>query len=228
MEKLFPDSIHQVYEAEKSQEQIIVAAIPSVVGFLRPDYETYNNTSGSGFILDNQGTILTAHHVYEQHQEKWHNSKNISLLTDEGIISYSGLELVVGDEEQDYAILKSPRLAGRGGIPISKSPSLTYDKPYYMVGYPHAYRHFPYHFQCAVSIGQRKVEENPFPEIQREYLWCSIMAGFSGAPILDTKGFARAIALSGFVSFTSGDNADVLPLSAIDNIVRKIFSESGS
>ena len=213
MERMFPDSIHQVFKASASQEPVVKMALPSIIGFLCPDYKTYNNPSGSGFVSDNQGTVITAYHVYEDRTKEWNGSENIALLTLDGVLPHSGLEFLFGDRKEDFAILRTPKLKGQG-IRISKTPYLTYEAPYYMIGYPYVYRHFPYNFECAVSIGQRK-KGKPILGLNREFLWCSIFAGFSGAPILDTKGFVRAIAIACLISFTKTDYADILPLSVL-------------
>ncbi len=214
MERSSSESNFVICKAKEFDNDMVQSALPSIIGFLEPNYPGNGDSSGSGFVLDDNGTILTAYHVYENISRKWGSTNAISLLTNEGVLSYSNMKFINGDKEEDYAILKTQKLAGRGGIPISNSQFLSYDKPYYLIGYPYSFRDFPYHFQCAVSIGEKKLQKNIYPEVHREFLTCRIWGGFSGAPIIDTEGFARAIVIAGTMSLTSGE-ADILPLNAI-------------
>ena len=176
----------------------------------------YDSTEsgGSGFLVDNRGTLITACHVLRNRVEEWGKLEAVP-VSFRGQSIVSGLSLIEANPEKDYAILRSDKLSGAPHLSIGKRDKLN-KGTYWVFGYPSSFDGFPFRKTLAESRGEFIEEEarsQPFPY---QHLSCAIWNGFSGGPVVDANGLVRGITIAGTISRTTNDFANILPLSEID------------
>lgn len=178
---------------------------------------SYNATEsgGSGFLIDNRGTLITACHVLKNRVEEWGKLEAVP-VSFRGQSIVNGLSLIEANPEKDYAILRSDKLSGTPHLSIGKKDKL--DKgAYWVFGYPSSFDDFPFRKTLAVSRGEFVGEEARLSQpLFRQHLSCAIWNGFSGGPVVDANGLIRGIAIAGTISRTASDIADILPLSEVN------------
>jgi S1-C subfamily serine protease len=172
-----------------------------------------SDSSGSGFILDNQGHILTNQHVVQGAQRL-----EVSLADGTKWIA----KLVGADPQTDLAVLriKAPSEA-LIVLPLGDSSSLQVGQRVLAIGNPFGLEHslsagIISSLRKIVKAGAREIED----VIQTD---AAINPGNSGGPLLDSEG--RVIGINTAIFSTSGGNIGIgfaIPINTAKRVVADI------
>lgn len=201
----------------------IYRAAPFVLSLLDKRYFGTGEVKGTGFVVGEQGLVLTANHIYMDRVEEWGDIRKVPVMI-EGEIVDPHFKLVTQNKKQDYVTLFSNELVG-GGLNVAQELGLQEDGPYFWLGYPDRLNgtpeDFPHHEEIAIGIGEKLDKTFNFYSregIMRQFLRGGAWSGFSGSPVLDKDGKIRAMCVSASISRTEDDYFDVLPIGAVEGI----------
>lgn len=209
---------------EKTTIDIFKNAAPSVVyiytrtqgsGFFGEDTRTRSGT-GSGFVWDRAGHIITNHHVVNGAQE-------IFVRFDQGDILRAAL--VGSSPDHDLAVLRvSASARDLAPIPVGKSGDLAIGQSVYAIGNP-------FGLNRTLTTGIVSSLDRTLPTrsgreisgvIQTD---AAINPGNSGGPLIDSAG--RLIGVNTAIASRSGSSAGIgfaVPVDTVNKVVPQIIS----
>jgi serine protease Do len=164
-------------------------------------YYQYKISSGTGFVINGDGHVVTNEHVVR-------GCKSISILTPNGEESAS---LVAADPKNDLALLKTPYLSKKVAPLRWNIRDLNVGSPVIVMGFPGeqgASGHEQYKKTHVVSL------TGPSGEAQWIQLASVASKGNSGGPVLDTSGNVIAV-ISGMALTYQVDSAGKLSNQAV-------------
>ncbi len=173
-------TVSDIYKQEGPGVVFIQARGTSSESPFGPPGERGGTATGSGFVVDKEGTVITNAHVVE-------GSQNVSArFEEEG--EFVDAKVVGRDPSTDIAVLKiDPDKAKLQPIPLGKSSEVEVGDPVVAIGNP-------FGFTRTVTTGivsalQRQIEApNGFPIRNIIQTDASINPGNSGGPLLDEDG----------------------------------------
>jgi serine protease Do len=175
----------------KSHIDLIKAAVATV---------TANKGRGSGFVISEDGTVVTAEHVVS-------GSKLVKVNLATGKECYG--EVVAASKQRDLAIIHLD-CTGLTPLPVSRQ-KLVEGGEVYAIGTPLSEK-LQFSVTRGVVSGVRKIDDLEY--IQSDV---TVLPGSSGGPLLDSKGNAVGVT-SGGVGIGVGVNF-FIPLTDIDKYV---------
>ena len=178
----------------KSHIDLIKAAVATI---------TANRGTGSGFVISEDGAVVTAEHVVS-------GSKFVKVNTASGKECYG--EVVAASKQRDLAIIRLD-CAGLTPLPVNRH-KLVEGGEVYAIGTPLSEK-LQFSVTKGVVSGIRKIDELDY--IQSDV---SVHPGSSGGPLLDSKGNAVGVTSLGIAagSVPVGLNF-FIPLADIDKYV---------
>lgn len=165
----------------KPPELMLETAMKGVVA-IRTETQT-GASSGSGFVIDSQGTILTNLHVIE-------GAERVTVKTKSGE-QFSNVRVVAYDRTRDLAIIKIPSF-GLSKIELANSDTVKIGSTVYSLGSPLG-------LEETVSRGivsGIRVMSNGVRVIQTD---SAVSPGNSGGPLVNSKGQAIGVVTFKFV-----------------------------
>lgn len=184
-------------DVELSAEEIYTKISPSVVEICAES--TTDTRTGTGFFLDDNGTVVTNYHVIESCQ--------IAKITLTNGSSYQVTAVKGYDANRDIAIL-STKCTISTPLSIRKTPANTGEKVYALgssLGLTGSLS------DGIVSAVNREVEGNSYIQTT-----APISQGNSGGPLVDAKGNVVGIICA---SFTDGQNLNLaIPINVLNNV----------
>jgi len=215
----------QVVDPEQRLIQLYQGSSPSVVNIttsvLRYDFffrAVPESGTGSGFVWDEQGHILTNYHVVEDAQD-------IEVSFDDDMVLPA--ELVGADPPNDIAVIKVAELpTGAGPLPLGDSLSLQVGQTVVAIGNPFG------QFQRTLTTGVISALDRTI-ELDEERILrgviqtdADINRGNSGGPLLDSKG--RVVGITSAIFSPTGSNAGVglaIPINKAKRLVPVLITE---
>src|SRR5712692_2075184 len=174
-----------------------------------------SDSSGSGFILDTQGHVLTNHHVVQGAQRL-----EVSLADGTKWIA----KLVGTDPQTDLAVLqiKAPSEA-LTLLPLGDSSSLQVGQKVLAIGNPFGLEHS---LSAGIISSLRKIVKTGAREIEDVIQTdAAINPGNSGGPLLDSEG--RVVGINTAIFSTSGGNMGIgfaIPINTAKRVVADILA----
>jgi len=207
-------SCSEVYETNVNSVVGITTSITTTNSF---GVRTQAAASGSGFILTEDGYILTNHHVIE-------NAASITATMYDGT-SYTA-ELIGFDESNDIAVLKV-NASGLAAVTIGDSDDLKVGNSVVAIGNPLGELTFSL-THGVISALDRKVTLSSKTTMDLIQTDCAINSGNSGGPLFNLYGEVIGITNAKYSSNSSGeasvDNIGfAIPINSILEIVRSII-----
>lgn len=141
---------------------------------------TANRGSGSGFVVSEDGTVLTAEHVIS-------GSKFVKVITAIGKECYG--EVVASNKQRDVAVVRVD-CTGLTALPISRE-QIVEGTEVFAIGTPLSEK-LQFSVTRGVVSGIRKIDEVDY--IQSDV---NVLPGSSGGPLLDSKGNVIGITSAG-------------------------------
>jgi len=173
-------TVSDIYKQEGPGVVFVQARGTSSESPFGPPGERGGTATGSGFVVDKEGTVITNAHVVE-------GSQNVSARFEEDG-EFVDAKVVGRDPSTDIAVLKiDPDKAKLQPIPLGKSADVEVGDPVVAIGNP-------FGFTRTVTTGivsalQRQIEApNGFPIRNIIQTDASINPGNSGGPLLDADG----------------------------------------
>jgi S1-C subfamily serine protease len=167
------------------------------------------NTRGSGFIVNPQGYILTAHHVVD-------GAKEIEVRLANGQRLRG--QILAADPQVDFAIVK---IDGERELPVlsfGDSDSLKVGELVGSLGYPFG-TESSLHLGIISRRGRRQNGSGAFDYVQTD---TGANAGESGGPLINMKGHVIGIVT---MASEKGTIGFAVPINVIKNMIPRILSE---
>lgn len=241
-----PDTV--IYEGERPQvdtmvntnsgqpmtpEQLYAANLPSCVGItVNTTVNIFGQTttsaaSGSGFVLTQDGYIVTNYHVIEE-------AVNDSSVTIE--VSFSNgdkytAKLVGGEKDNDVAVLKI-EATGLQPVTLGDSDQLVVGESVYAIGNPLGELTYTLTDGIVSALDRLITTSSKNANGQTETTTlnvlqtnCAINPGNSGGPLFDSYGNVVGIVSAKYTESTSGVSAEGLGFALPINDVKEIISD---
>ena len=133
---------------------------------------------GTGFLIDDQGTFITNHHVIA-------HARQVRVKLFDGTI-VEHVDLLVASEQEDIALLQIRTTAPLRPVPLGDSDAITVGERVVSIGNPLGLEHT---LTDGVVSARRMVEGRPMIQTS-----APISPGNSGGPLFDTHG--RVVGIS--------------------------------
>lgn len=230
-----------IYEQERPQVQTVVntnkgqpmepqelyaANLPSCVGITvsTTSVNIFGQTStsaasGSGFVLTQDGYIVTNYHVIEEAAEDSSVAIEASFANGD---KYTA-KLVGGEKDNDVAVLKI-EAAGLTPVTLGDSEKLVVGEAVYAIGNPLGELTFTY-TNGMVSALDRLISTGDSVTLNMLQTNCDINPGNSGGPLFDSYGNVIGITTAKYTQSASGVSAEGLGFAIPINDVKDIIAD---
>ena len=242
-----PDTV--IYEGERPQvdtmvnsnsgqpmtpEQLYAANLASCVGItVNTTVNIFGQTttsaaSGSGFVLTQDGYIVTNFHVIEEAVSDPSVDIQVSFANGD---KYTA-KLVGGEQENDVAVLKI-EATGLQPVTLGDSDQLVVGEPVYAIGNPLGELTFTFTDGMVSALDRLITTTGTDPDTQQKVAItlnvlqtnCAINPGNSGGPLFDSYGNVVGIVSAKYTESTSGVTAEGLGFALPINDVKEILSD---
>ena len=207
-------SVHEIYERDAQGVAFISAQVvqssESVFGLPRQQQST---ATGSGFLIDDEGHILTNAHVVE-------GAKSVTVQL--GDRDPQDAEIVGSDPSTDIALLKVDNTEGVNPLPLGDSTKVQVGDPVVAIGNP-------FGLDRTVTTGivsalQRQIQApNGFSISDVIQTDAAINPGNSGGPLIDGAG--QVIGINSQIESQSGGNVGIgfaVPIKTAIDVVSQL------
>jgi S1-C subfamily serine protease len=172
--------------AQPANEQVMQKILPTVVFILAGDGGGRLQATGSGFIISEDGVILTALHLIK-------DAKEVQIRLKSGEV-YDQVELLGIDRRRDVAALRIPA-KGLPALPLVDAEAASIGEKVFVASHPGSLAWSP---SEGILSALRLADEVPeagtgFKVLQ---FTAPVSAGSSGAPVVDAQGRALGIVIA--------------------------------
>jgi S1-C subfamily serine protease len=207
-------TVHDIYQRDADGvafiRSTIVQKTQSVFGF--PQQQS-SEATGSGFLIDNDGHILTNAHVVE-------GAKSVTVQLGHG--GEQSAQVVGSDPSSDIALLKVDNTEGADPLPLGDSSKVQVGDPVVAIGNPFALDRTV--TSGIVSALQRQIQApNGFSISDVIQTDAAINPGNSGGPLIDGAG--QVIGINSQIESQSGGNEGVgfaVPIKTAADVVSQL------
>lgn len=230
-----------IYEEERPQVQTVVntnkgqpmepqelyaANLPSCVGITVSTTSmnifgqtTTSAASGSGFVLTQDGYIVTNYHVIEDAA----NDSSVDIQVTFASGDKYTAKLVGGEKDNDVAVLKI-EAAGLTPVTLGDSDKLVVGESVYTIGNPLGELTYSL-TDGIISALDRLISTGDNVTLNMLQTNCDINPGNSGGPLFDSYGSVIGITTAKYTQSSSGVSAEGLGFAIPINDVKDIFSD---
>jgi S1-C subfamily serine protease len=209
-------TVHEIYQRDAEGVAFIRSQIvqqtQSVFGFPQQQQST---ATGSGFLIDNDGHILTNAHVVQ-------GAKSVDVQLGDGDSQQA--QIVGIDPSSDIAVLKVDNTEGVNPLPLGDSTKVQVGDPVVAIGNPFALDRTV--TSGIVSALQRQIQApNGFSISNVIQTDAAINPGNSGGPLIDGAG--QVIGINSQIESQSGGNEGVgfaVPIKTAADVVSQLES----
>jgi S1-C subfamily serine protease len=209
-------TVHEIYQRDAEGVAFIRSQIvqqtQSVFGFPQQQQST---ATGSGFLIDNDGHVLTNAHVVE-------GAKSVDVQLGDGDTQQA--QIVGIDPSSDIALLKVDNTEGVNPLPLGDSTKVQVGDPVVAIGNPFALDRTA--TTGIVSALQRQIQApNGFSISNVIQTDAAINPGNSGGPLIDGAG--QVIGINSQIESQSGGNEGVgfaVPIKTAADVVSQLES----
>ena len=215
-------------------EQLYAANLASCVGItVNTTVNIFGQTttsaaSGSGFVLTQDGYIVTNFHVIEEAV----NDSSVDIQVSFANGDKYTAKLVGGEQENDVAVLKI-EATGLQPVTLGDSDQLVVGEPVYAIGNPLGELTFTFTDGMVSALDRLITTTGTDPDTQQKVAItlnvlqtnCAINPGNSGGPLFDSYGNVVGIVSAKYTESTSGVTAEGLGFALPINDVKEILSD---
>jgi S1-C subfamily serine protease len=207
-------TVHEIYQRDAEGVAFIRSQIvqqtQSVFGFPQQQQST---ATGSGFLIDNEGHILTNAHVVQ-------GAKSVDVQLGDGDTQQA--QIVGIDPSSDIALLKVDNTEGVNPLPLGDSTKVQVGDPVVAIGNPFALDRTV--TSGIVSALQRQIQApNGFSISNVIQTDAAINPGNSGGPLIDGAG--QVIGINSQIESQSGGNVGIgfaVPIKTAADVVSQL------
>src|SRR4051794_1818959 len=207
-------TVHDIYQRDSEGvafiRSTIVQKTSSVFGM--PQQQS-SQATGSGFLIDNEGHILTNAHVVE-------GAKTVTVQLGDG--TEQDAQVVGSDPSSDIALLKVDNTEGASPLPLGDSSKVEVGDPVIAIGNPFALDRTV--TSGIVSALQRQIQApNGFSISDVIQTDAAINPGNSGGPLIDGAG--QVIGINSQIESQSGGNVGIgfaVPIKTAADVVSQL------
>ena len=207
-------SVHEIYERDAQGVAFISAqVVQSSESVFGPPQQQQSTATGSGFLIDDEGHILTNAHVVE-------GAKSVTVQL--GDRDPQDAEIVGSDPSTDIALLKVDNTEGVNPLPLGDSTKVQVGDPVVAIGNP-------FGLDRTVTTGivsalQRQIQApNGFSISDVIQTDAAINPGNSGGPLIDGAG--QVIGINSQIESQSGGNVGIgfaVPIKTAIDVVSQL------
>lgn len=172
-------------------------------------------SSGSGFVFDDQGHIVTNHHVVA-------GARKFSVIWNERVY---GAEYIGYHPQMDVAVLRINAKDVKAADTLEEDESVFLAEEVLAIGSPFGLRHTV--TQGIVShVGRRFDDGTNIPYIQTD---CAINRGNSGGPLVNLEG--RVVGMNRLIISGTGESAGIgfaIPINIVREVARQIIEKAAA
>ena len=215
-------------------EQLYAANLASCVGItVNTTVNIFGQTttsaaSGSGFVLTQDGYIVTNYHVIEEAV----NDPSVDIQVSFANGDKYTAKLVGGEQENDVAVLKIDA-TGLQAVTLGDSDQLVVGESVYAIGNPLGELTFTFTDGMVSALDRLITTTGTDPDTQQKVAItlnvlqtnCAINPGNSGGPLFDSYGNVVGIVSAKYTESTSGVSAEGLGFALPINDVKEILSD---
>ena len=215
-------------------EQLYAANLASCVGItVNTTVNIFGQTttsaaSGSGFVLTQDGYIVTNFHVIEEAV----NDSSVDIQVSFANGDKYTAKLVGGEQENDVAVLKI-EATGLQPVTLGDSDQLVVGEPVYAIGNPLGELTFTFTDGMVSALDRLITTTGTDPDTQQKVAItlnvlqtnCAINPGNSGGPLFDSYGNVVGIVSAKYTESTSGVTAEGLGFALPINDVKEIIND---
>ena len=215
-------------------EELYAANLASCVGItVNTTVNIYGQTtsaaaSGSGFVLTQDGYIVTNYHVIEDAV----NDSSVSIVVSFANGDKYNATLVGGEQDNDVAILKI-EATGLQPVTLGDSDQLVVGEAVYTIGNPLGELTYTLTNGIVSALDRLITTTGTDPDTDREVAItlnvlqtnCAINPGNSGGPLFDSYGNVVGIVSAKYTQSSSGVSAEGLGFALPINDVKEILSD---
>ena len=215
-------------------EQLYAANLASCVGItVNTTVNIFGQTttsaaSGSGFVLTQDGYIVTNYHVIEEAV----NDPSVDIQVSFANGDKYTAKLVGGEQENDVAVLKIDA-TGLQPVTLGDSDQLVVGESVYAIGNPLGELTFTFTDGMVSALDRLITTTGTDPDTQQKVAItlnvlqtnCAINPGNSGGPLFDSYGNVVGIVSAKYTESTSGVSAEGLGFALPINDVKEILSD---
>ena len=217
-------------------EQLYAANLASCVGItVNTTVNIFGQTttsaaSGSGFVLTQDGYIVTNFHVIEEAV----NDSSVDIQVSFANGDKYTAKLVGGEQENDVAVLKI-EATGLQPVTLGDSDQLVVGEPVYAIGNPLGELTFTFTDGMVSALDRLITTTGTDPDTQQKVAItlnvlqtnCAINPGNSGGPLFDSYGNVVGIVSAKYTESTSGVSAEglgfALPINDVKTIIQDLI-----
>jgi S1-C subfamily serine protease len=208
----------------KADNQSVVHITTSALGEFRMNPVEIPQGSGSGFVWDEQGYIVTNYHVIrDARPQRGRPAGVIHVALPNSASSYAA-ELVGGSSSTDLAVLKINAPAGDlRPIPVGRSDDLQIGQKVFAIGSPFSLNQS---FTSGIISGLGREMRSPGGQTIKDVIQvnAAINPGNSGGPLLDSAG--RLIGVTTAIASSTGEFSGIgfaIPVDMVNEVVPRLI-----
>ena len=209
-------SAADIYEHACSQ---VVSVAVEMVSYDLFGNQTPSVVSGSGFIISEDGYILTNYHVVEQAIKK---GINVTITTYDGAVFVG--RIVGSDEDRDIAVIKIEK-DGTTPVLFGDSDELKVGDSIYAVGNPYGILEFSMTTGHISALDRQIATEETEKSLPMFQIDAAVYSGNSGGPVYDSRGRVVGVVTAKYVSSGMEGIGFAIPINNVLPVIGELIDK---
>ena len=203
---------------ERACSQVVSVAVEMV------SYDLFGNqtpsvVSGSGFLISEDGYILTNYHVVEQAIKK---GINVTITTYDGAVFVG--RIVGSDEDRDIAVLKIEK-DGTTPVLFGDSDELKVGDNIYAVGNPYGILEFSMTMGHISALDRQIATEETEKSLPMFQIDAAVYSGNSGGPVYDSRGRVVGVVTAKYASSGMEGIGFAIPINNVLPVIGELIDK---
>ena len=203
---------------DRACNQVVSVAVETV------SYDLFGNqtpsvVSGSGFVIAEDGYILTNYHVVEKAVK---NSLNVTVGTYDGDVCVG--RIVGSDEDQDLAVIKIDK-DGFTPVLFGNSDDMKVGDSIYAVGNPYGILEFTMTMGHISALDRQIATEETEKSLNMFQIDAAVYSGNSGGPIYDSRGRVVGVVTAKYASSGMEGIGFAIPINQVLPVISELIDK---
>ena len=203
---------------DRACTQVVSVAVETV------SYDLFGNqtpsvVSGSGFVITEDGYILTNYHVVEKAVK---NSLNVTVGTYDGDVCVG--RIVGSDEDQDLAVIKIDK-DGFTPVLFGNSDDMKVGDSIYAVGNPYGILEFTMTMGHISALDRQIATEETEKSLNMFQIDAAVYSGNSGGPVYNSRGRVVGVVTAKYASSGMEGIGFAIPINQVLPVVSELIDK---
>ena len=209
-------SAADIYDRACSQ---VVSVAVEMVSYDLFGNQTPSVVSGSGFLISEDGYILTNYHVVEQAIKK---GINVTITTYDGAVFVG--RIVGSDEDRDIAVIKIEK-DGTTPVLFGDSDELKVGDSIYAVGNPYGILEFSMTMGHISALDRQIATEETEKSLSMFQIDAAVYSGNSGGPVYDARGRVVGVVTAKYASSGMEGIGFAIPINSVLPVIGELIDK---